>query len=115
MNSQLTTSNEANINYKSAIDLFNFLLEMQIYSSYIEAIPLLKSSADASSCRSFHCDKSYWEEGNEYERRTLLYLKCLNNVNDACIMVCNAYNAYVNGGFYESRLSMLMKRADDFM
>lgn len=25
-----------------------------------------------------------------------IYLKCLNNINDEYIMVCNAYNEYIN-------------------
>ena len=63
----------------------------------------------------FRYDKNYYDEGNEYEQLTLLYLQCFNNINDAYIMACNAYNAYVNGGCYERCVNMLIKRADDFM
>lgn len=131
MNSHLTTLNEANVNYKLAIGLLSTsCFKCKFTPCYIEAIPLLKTSADAYHILSkyedelnvrrrlieaFRYDKNYYDEGNEYEQLILLYLKCFNNINDAYIMVCNAYNAYVNGGCYERCVNMLVKRADDFM
>ena len=123
--------NEANKNYKKGEDyLKTSCLKCRFESDYTSAIPYFKSAADDyHTCgnfekeldarkklvKCFQNEKSYWEEGNEYEKISRVQLEQLKSPSDSYNSIENAFNAYINNHTYDDAIKALNKSSNNFI
>lgn len=126
------------IQLKTAKDKYNeglaclktSFLKLKFTPEYNDAIPYFKQAADIyHGCKKFNeeievrmqlnkcfnATKSYWEEGNEYEKIFLVYLNQLNQPDEAYKAILNAKNSYVSNKSYDDAVKALSKAGNTFL
>ena len=122
---------EANENYNEGSNyLKTSCLKCRFEPDYSSAIPCFKIAADKfHSCsdfqkeietreklvKCFKSEKSFWEEGNEYEKMSKIQLNQLKSPSDSYNSIENAFNAYVNDNKYDYAIKSLLKSSENFM
>lgn len=130
MKADLMSLQDARNNYAQGNEFITTsCLKCRFSPSYIDAIPLFKNAGEKFHgvakydeeicCRKkltecFRATKSYWEEGNEYDKMAQVQLKQLNKPEEAFTSICNAHNAFVAAKEYESSIKSLSKIASEF-
>ena len=105
-------------------------LQCRFKPEYMSAIPYLKSSADEfhnsgnfekeiearkNLIMCFQNEKSYWEEGKEYEKMSKLYLNQLKSPSDSYKSIESAYDSYNKNHSYEDGIKALTRASDNFI
>ena len=122
---------EANENYKEGSEyLKTSCLKCRFNPDYSSAIPYFKVAADKfHNCgdfqkeietreklvKCFKNEKSYWEEGNEYEKMSKVQLNQLKSPSDSYNSIENAFNAYINDNQYDYAIKSLLKASENFI
>ena len=129
--SELNNIEKANQDYIHGLEyLQTSCIKCRFNPNYLDAIPYFKKAAEVyRGCgqfekeiqareylvRCFNNEKSYWEEGNEYEKISKVQLDNLKSPSDAYNSIDNSFNAYINNHSYEEALKALNKSYDNFM
>ena len=122
---------KANKNYNEGSDyLKTSCLRCRFNPDYSSAIPYLKLAADEfhsigdfqkeietreKLVKCFKNEKSYWEEGNEYEKISKVQLNQLNLPSEAYNSIENSFHAYINDHKYDYAIKALTKSSGDFI
>lgn len=129
--SDLTNLEAANRDYLTGLELLQTsCIKCRCNPNYLDAIPYFKKAADVyhgcgkfekeASARdklvkSFQNIRSYWEEGNEYEKLSKLQLNQLKEVEDAQNSIINAFHAYAANRSYDDGIKALTKISNEFI
>lgn len=129
--SELKNVEKANSNYLEGLKLLQTsCLKCRCNPNYIDAIPYFKKAADVyHGCgkfekeiitreklvKCFQSEKSYWEEGNEYEKIAKVQLNQLKKIDDAQTSIINSFHAYASNRSYEDGIKALTKSSNDFI
>lgn len=129
--SDLNNIEKANQNYLSGLELLQTsCIKCRCNPNYMDAIPYFKKAADVyHGCgkfqkeittrekliKCFESEKSYWEEGNEYEKISKIQLNQLKAISDAQNSIMNAFNAYASNRSYEDGIKALTKSSNEFI
>ena len=122
---------EANENYNEGSNyLKTSCFKCRLQPDYSSAIPYFKLAADKfHSCgdfskeietreklvKCFKNEKSFWEEGNEYEKISKVQLNQLKSPSDSYNSIENAFNAYINDHKYDYAIKSLSKSSENFI
>ena len=122
---------EANQNYNEGSKyLKTSCLKCRFQPDYSSAIPYFKLAADKfHSCgdfskeietreklvKCFKSEKSFWEEGNEYEKISKVQLNQLKSPSDSYNSIENAFNAFINDHKYDYAIKSLSKSSENFI
>jgi hypothetical protein len=123
MKNELIKVDEANNDYQKALDLLTTsCLKCRFTPDYLGAITLLQKSAETFHgnskfeeeilCRQrltfcFRSIKSFWEEGNEYEKIAKIYVNLLKDDKNSLASISNAQIAFKLGKNYDSGLKAI--------
>ena len=129
--SDLTNLETANRDYLTGLELLQTsCIKCRCNPNYLDAIPYFKKAADVyHGCgkfekevsardklvKSFQNIRSYWEEGNEYEKLSKLQLNQLKEVEDAQNSIINAFHAYAANRSYDDGIKALTKISNEFI
>ena len=127
----LTSIEKANQNYLSGLELLQTsCLKCRFTPNYADAIHYFKKAADVyHGCgkfekeiitreklvKCFHNEKSYWEEGNEYEKISKVQLNQLKQINEAQNSIINSFHAYASNRSYDDGIKALSKSSNEFV
>ena len=127
----LTNIEKANQDYLTGLELLQTsCIRCRCTPNYLDAIPYFKKAADIyHGCgkfekevatrqklvRCFNNEKSFWEEGNEYEKISKVQLNQLKSIQDAHNSIINSFNAYIINHSYEDGIKALTKASNDFI
>ena len=129
--SELTQLEKANQNYLTGLELLQTsCLNCRFSPSYLDAIPYFKKAADIfHGCgkfekeinsreklvKCFNNQKSFWEEGNEYEKICKTQLNQLKLVTEAYNSIINSFHAYASNRSYDDGIKALTKSSNEFI
>ena len=129
--SDLTSLEKANKDYLSGLELLQTsCIKCRCNPNYLDAILYFKKAANVyHGCQNFvkevstreylvRClnkEKSFWEEGNEYEKISKVQLNQLNEFEKAYISIINSFNAYANNHSYDDGIKALSKSSNEFI
>lgn len=127
----LQNHENANNEYLSGLELLQTsCIKCRCNPSYLDAIPYFKKASELyHGCglfdkevlarqklvKCFNNEKSFWEEGNEYEKISKLQLIQLNKVEEAHNSIINSFHAYASNRTYEDGIKALSKSSNDFV
>ena len=129
--SDLTNIEKANENYLSGLELLQTsCIKCRCNPNYLDAIPYFKKAADVyHGCgkfekevatreklvKCFRNERSFWEEGNEYEKISKIQLNQLKKIDDAQNSIINSFHAYASNRSYDDGIKALTKSSNDFI
>ena len=129
--SRLSNIEKANQDYLTGLDyLQKSCLKCRTKPNYLDAIPFFKKAADVyRGCGQFEneiqtrerlvvCfnnEKSYWEEGREYEKMCHTQINQLKKVQEAKNSIINSFNSFVANKSYEDGIKAITKASDFFI
>ena len=129
--SDLTNIEKANENYLSGLELLQTsCIKCRCNPNYSDAIPYFKKAADVyHGCgkfekevatreklvKCFRNERSFWEEGNEYEKISKIQLNQLKKIDDAQNSIINSFHAYASNRSYDDGIKALTKSSNDFI
>ena len=129
--SDLAIIESANQNYLSGLEfLQTSCIKCRFNPDYGDAIPYFKKAAEVyHGCKQyekeistreklincFRGEKSYWEEGNEYEKISQVQLNQLKAVQDAQNSIINSFHAYAGNRSYKDGIKALSKSSTNFV
>ena len=129
--SELTQLEKANQNYLTGLELLQTsCLNCRFNPNYLDAIPYFKKAADIfHGCgkfekeinsreklvKCFNNEKSFWEEGNEYEKICKTQLNQLKLVTEAHNSIINSFHAYASNHSYDDGIKALTKSSYEFI
>ena len=129
--SDLTNIEKANENYLSGLELLQTsCIKCRCNPNYLDAIPYFKKAVDVyHGCgkfekevatreklvKCFRNERSFWEEGNEYEKISKIQLNQLKKIDDAQNSIINSFHAYASNRSYDDGIKALTKSSNDFI
>jgi tetratricopeptide (TPR) repeat protein len=129
--SDLNNIEKANENYLTGLELLQTsCIKCRCNPNYMDAIPYFKKAADIyHGCgkfqkeiivreklvKCFENERSFWEEGNEYEKISKVQLNQLKQVSDAENSIMNSFNAYASNRSYDDGIKALTKSSNEFI
>ena len=129
--SDLTNIEKANENYLSGLELLQTsCIKCRCNPNYLDAIPYFKKAADVyHGCgkfekevstreklvKCFRNERSFWEEGNEYEKISKIQINQLKKIDDAQNSIINSFHAYASNRSYDDGIKALTKSSNDFI
>ena len=129
--SDLTNVEKANQNYITGLEfLQTSCIKCRFTPCYLDAIPYFKKAADTyhgcgnfekeittreKLAKCFNSCKSFWEEGNEYEKICKTQLNQLKSPSDAYNSIINSFHAYACNRSYDDGIKALTKSSNDFI
>ena len=127
--SELTQLEKANQNYLTGLELLQTsCVNCRFNPDYLDAIPYFKKAADIfHGCgkfekeinsreklvKCFNNEKSFWEEGNEYEKICKTQLNQLKLVTEAHNSIINSFHAYASNHSYDKYYHVLTLNNED--
>ena len=129
--SELNNIEKANQDYLTGLDyLTTSCIKCRYNPNYLDAIPFFKKAAEVyRGCgqfekevqsrelliRCFKGEKSYWEEGNEYQKMCQTQINQLKNIQQAKISIINSFNAFVTNRTYDDGIKAITKASNFFI
>ena len=128
--SELNNVEKANQDYQTGLDyLTTSCIKCRYKPNYLDAIPFFKRAAEVyRGCgqfekevqsrelliRCFKEEKSYWEEGNEYQKMCQTQINQLKNIQEAKISIINSFNAFAAHRTYGDGIKAITKASGFF-
>ena len=129
--SELNNIERANQDYQTGLDyLTTSCIKCRYNPNYLDAIPFFKKAAEVyRGCgqfekevqsrqmliRCFNAEKSYWEEGNEYQKMSQTQINQLKNTQEAKISIINSFNAFATNRTYSDGIKAITKASISFI
>ena len=129
--SELTQLERANKDYLSGLELLQTsCMKCRFTPNYLDAIPLFKKASETyRGCGKFEkeinareklakcykSERSFWEEGNEYEKISRIQLNQLKSAPDAYNSIINSFHAYASNRSYDDGIKALTKISNEFL
>ena len=129
--SKLNNIEKANIDYLVGMDyLQTSCLRCRMKPDYLDAIPFFKKAAETyRGCGQFEkeietrkklvlCfnnEKSFWEEGAEYQKMCQTQITQLKQVEEAKNSIINSFNSFVANKTYDDGIKAINKAVDIFL
>ena len=127
----LNNIEKANQDYIHGLELLQTsCIKCRYKPNYLDAIPFFKKAAEVyRGCgqyekevqtreklvRCFNNEKSYWEEGNEYQKMCKTQINQLKKVEEAYNSIINSFNSFVGNRTYSDGIKALTKASNDFI
>ena len=127
----LNNLEKANQDYLHGLDLIQTsCIKCRCKPNYLDAIPYFKKAAEVyRGCGQyekevqtreklvlcFNNEKSYWEEGNEYQKMCKTQITNLKKVEEAYISIINSFNSFAGNRTYDDGIKALTKASNDFI
>ena len=128
--SELNNVEKANQDYQTGLDyLTTSCIKCRYTPNYLDAIPFFKKAAEVyRGCgqfekevqsrefliRCFKAEKSYWEEGNEYQKMCQTQINQLKNIQEAKLSIINSFNAFAANRTYGDGIKAITKASGFF-
>ena len=125
----LNNLEKANQDYLHGLDLIQTsCIKCRCKPNYLDAIPYFKKAAEVyRGCGQyekevqtreklvlcFNNEKSYWEEGNEYQKMCKTQITNLKKVEEAYISIINSFNSFAGNRTYDDGIKALTKASND--
>ena len=129
--SELNNIEKANQDYLHGLEyLQTSCIKCRCNPDYLDAIPFFKKAAELyRGCgqfekevqtreklvRCFNNEKSYWEEGNEYQKMCQTQINQLKQINEAKNSIINSFNAFAANRTYSDGIKALTKASNFFI
>lgn len=129
--SDLNNLEKANQDYIHGLEyLQTSCIKCRCNPNYLDAIPFFKKAAELyKGCgqfekevltreklvRCFNNEKSYWEEGNEYQKMCQTQINQLKQVQEAKISIINSFNSFAANRTYNDGIKALTKASYFFI
>ena len=132
--SNLTNLNnleKANQDYIRGLEyLQTSCIKCRFSPNYIDAIPYFKKAAELyRACgqfekevqtreklvRCFNNEKSYWEEGSEYQKMSQTQLNQLKQIDEAKNSIINSFNSFATNRTYDDGIKAITKASNFFI
>ena len=129
--SELSNIEKANQDYITGLEyLQTSCIKCRFNPNYLDAIPFFKKAAEVyRGCgqfekevqtreklvRCFNNEKSYWEEGNEYQKMCQTQINQLKQVEEAKNSIINSFNSFATNRTYDDGIKAITKASNYFI
>ena len=129
--SELNNIEKANQDYIHGLEyLQTSCIKCRFNPNYLDAIPYFKKAAEVyRGCgqfekeiqageylvRCFNNEKSYWEEGNEYQKMCQTQINQLKQIPEAKTSIINSFNAFAANRTYDDGIKAITKASNFFI